>query len=327
MKRSLMSSVADGLNEESNPDSERRRPSRFAERSNRLAHVTSEDRIEKTLFKVDPKRCRLWEYHNRRYDLLDERNCADLIEGLKKQGEQEFPAVVRRIHDDPLYDYEVICGARRHWAVSWLRDHNFQKYKYLIEVRDLGDEEAFRLADAENRDRVDISDFERASDYLQALDRYYEGKQKGMATRLEVSEAWLSRYLDLARLPAEIIAAFGAVTHIRVQHARELKPLLREAKSRSRVLERARELQSQQAADEVKPENIVKSLKEAAESKAVRKLGQAQLATYQSSAGAKFLTVHRRRRGELIFKIRSSDAANRDELLAACKEALDTFGD
>lgn len=326
MKRSLMSTVADDLQREESAEHGRRKPSRFAERGNQLAGVTSDDRVEKTFLKVDPARCRLWEDHNRRYDLLNEQNCMDLIEGLKAQGEQEFPAVVRRVSDDPAFDYEVICGARRHWAISWLRDHNFPKFKYLIDVRDLSDEEAFRLADAENRDRTDISDFERASDYLQALDRYYEGKQKAMANRLEVSEGWLSRYLDLARLPNEIIMAFGAVTHLRIQHARELKPLLRDAKSRSKLLNCARELQARQRDNEVRPEIVVKTLKEQAKGRGARKKVQEPLAEYQSSSGTKILTVHRQGRGGLIFKIKSLDGMNKDEILAACKEAIDTFG-
>jgi ParB family chromosome partitioning protein len=30
-----------------------------------------------------------------------------------------------------------------------------------------------------------------------------------MAERIHVTESWLSRYLDLARLPAELMAAFA----------------------------------------------------------------------------------------------------------------------
>lgn len=104
-----------------------------------------------------------------------------------------------RAGDGPRF--EVICGARRHFAVSWLRANNYPQFRYLVEERALTDEEAFRLADIENRDREDLSDYERAVDYAQALERYYGGRQKTMATRLEVSEAWLSRYLQLAKLP------------------------------------------------------------------------------------------------------------------------------
>lgn len=325
MRRSLLSTVADEMKKEESVEHGRRKPSRFIERGNQLAGAISDDRVEKTFLKVDPARCRMWSRHNRRYDLLNEHNCSDLLEGLKAQGEQEFPAVVRRVSNDAAVDYEVICGARRHWAISWLRAHNFPKFKYLIEVRDLSDEEAFRLADAENRDRADISDFERASDYLQALDRYYDGRQKTMANRLEVSEGWLSRYLDLARLPKEIISAFATVTDLRVQHAREIKPLLRDNKAKAKLLESARALEARQAAEKVKSDIVLKALKESAKGRGSKKQNQGALAEYQSSSGAKILSVHRQGRGGLIFKIKSDEGTAKDELLAACKEAIDTF--
>src|SRR3546814_2735665 len=75
---------------------------------------------------VDPARCRMWEGHNREYALLNEERCADLIESIKAQGRQEMPAIVRRVRDDPRYDFEVICGARRHWTISRSEEHTFE---------------------------------------------------------------------------------------------------------------------------------------------------------------------------------------------------------
>ncbi|NRB03478.1 MAG: ParB N-terminal domain-containing protein, partial [Rhodobacteraceae bacterium] len=109
---------------------------RFLKRSTGLAERLSGEREEKTLQWIDPAECRMWERHNRDYALLNEENCRDLIDGLKSQGRQEFPAIVRRLEGEE-HAYEVICGARRHFAVSWLRAHNFTNFKYLIEVRDL----------------------------------------------------------------------------------------------------------------------------------------------------------------------------------------------
>src|SRR3546814_21031422 len=70
------------------------------------------------------------------------------------------------------------------------------------------DEEAFRIADIENRARDDLTELERARDYLRALDAYYNGRQQVMAERINVTESWLSRYFDLARLPSESLTAF-----------------------------------------------------------------------------------------------------------------------
>src|SRR3546814_6509001 len=100
------------------------------------------------------------------------------------------------------------------------------------------DEEAFRIADIENRARDDLTDLERARDYLRALDAYYNGRQKVMAERINVTESWLSRYLDLARLPSELMTAFPNAQNLRIKHVTAIKPLLKPEDRRQRVLDR-----------------------------------------------------------------------------------------
>ncbi len=253
--------------EPAQPAVEDRGGARFLKRSSALAEAG--EREEKVLRWVDPAQCVMWERHNRAYDLLTEVNCGDLIASIKAQGRQEFPAIVRRREGEGA-EYEVICGARRHFAISWLRANNYPQFRYLIEVRDLTDEEAFRLADLENRDREDISDFERARDYAMALETYYGGQQKAMAERLEVSEAWLSRYLQLARLPEEVVAAYASIRDIKELHARTLKPLLADPKARAKVLDAAAEIAAEQAearkgqGEAIAPAQVLSRLKAAA---------------------------------------------------------------
>ena len=224
--------------------SEPRAGARFLTRQTRVADRLSGETVEKTLRWIDPAEARMWDRHNRAYDLLTEDNCRDLIDGIRAQGQQEFPAIVRRTGEEGT-PYEVICGARRHFAISWLRANTYPQFKYLIEVRDLTDEEAFRLSDIENRDRDDISDYERAKDYLGALDAYYGGSQKEMAARLEVSPTWLSRYLQLARLPAEVVGAFSSIRDLKEVHARQLKPHLGRPAEAERIRDAARALAGQ----------------------------------------------------------------------------------
>ncbi|MEO1556334.1 MAG: ParB/RepB/Spo0J family partition protein [Pseudomonadota bacterium] len=218
---------------------------RFLKRSTAISDRLAGEVEEKTLRWVDPVRCRMWERHNRDYALLTEDNCRDLIDGIRAQGQQEFPAIVRPI-DDPDFDFEVICGARRHFAISWLRANNYTQFKYLIEARTLSDEEAFRLADIENRDREDISDYERAIDYADAIARYYGGKQKAMAERLEVSQPWLSRYLQLAKLPKVVVEAFPTIRELKERNARELKPLLADPQTAKAVQTEAKVIVAEQ---------------------------------------------------------------------------------
>jgi ParB family chromosome partitioning protein len=215
-------------------------------RDNRLAELAAGSSVTRVQELVDPGRCRIWEGHNRDYAHLNAENCADLIESFKAQGRQEVPAIVRRVPGDQEYSYEVICGARRHWTVSWMRSHDYPNFQFLIEPRELTDEEAFRIADLENRSRRDLSDYERACDYARAVERYYDGSQQRMAERLEVTKSWLSRYLELAKLPPDVVAAFGTPHVLGISHSATLGPLLRTPQQQSRLLTEAKLIQSEQ---------------------------------------------------------------------------------
>ena len=289
-----------------------------------LAKGNIEDKVQRW---VDPARCRMWDRHNRRYDLLTESRCQDLIDGFKSQGRQEFPAIVRRTTDDPNFEYEVICGARRHWVVSWLRENNYPEFQFLVEVRTLTDEQAFRLSDIENRDKEDLSDYERALDYKAALGLYYKN-QKEMATRLEVSEAWLSRYLDLASLPLSVVDAFGDLTAIAVKHGRDLKPLLRDRKATALVESRANTLAEEQR---IRRENgkplmpgaaVVAALSERRPRKVT---ARGEVARYETDSGTAYLTVTRQGRSGLVLRVVPGSGADKATVLAACEKALDEF--
>lgn len=298
------------------------------QRNSELSDLASGAIVDKTHRWVDPARCKIRENHNRRYDLLSERRCQDLIDGFKAQGKQEFPAIVRKLDGDKDFDYEVICGARRHWTVSWLRANNYPEYKYLIEVRDLTDEEAFRLSDIENRDNQDLCDYERAVDYKQALGVYYKN-QKQMAERMEVSEAWLSRYLDLAGLPTVVVDAFGDIMEIRVKHGRDLKTQLKDRKVREKILARAKELIKEQAQrtsegqGAIAGATVVKELVGAASTK--KPASRGTLAEYKSSTGKPMISVNRQGGSGLVLRVVPKSDASPEELLEACKQVFEAY--
>jgi ParB family transcriptional regulator, chromosome partitioning protein len=219
----------------------------LADRENRLSQLAVGASVTRFQELVDPARCRIWEGHNRDYAALNEATCADLIESFGAEGRQNFPAIVRRVENDAEHDWEVICGARRHWTACWMRTHQQPDFRFLVEPRELTDEEAFRLADLENRSRRDLSDYERARDYARAVERYYGGSQQQMAERLEVSRSWLSRYLELARLPAEIVGAFASPHAIGISHAAILAPLLRAHDRSGQIIAEAKRLAAHRA--------------------------------------------------------------------------------
>lgn len=297
----------------------------FGDRMNAL-HDTSE-RVPARLRKVDPNRCRMWEHHNRSYELLTEDNCRDLIDSIVAQGGQEQPAIVREIRGEGAHRFEVIAGARRHFAISWLREHNYPQFQYYVEIRDLEDEGCFRLADLENRNRKDISDYERAMDYRGALKRYYP-TQLEMAKRLNVAENWLSRYLMLAKLPSEIVSAYADFHDLKLRHARDLSPLLKSASGQKKIIAVAKSLAEQHQADRAAgaapmsgPE-VFQALLKAAKSSTPKQAAKGPLAEYRSSTGKPMLAVNASTKNSLTVVIDRRSGADATEIMRAFDKAL-----
>ncbi|WP_298197782.1 ParB/RepB/Spo0J family partition protein [Novosphingobium sp.] len=219
------SSLMEGLDEDIDPAQAAPAESIMASRSQSLARIAAGKVVTDRTEWVDPARCRPWRLHNRDLDHLTEDSCRDLIDAFLSAKKQRIPAIVRRLKDDPDHDFEIIAGVRRWWTVQWLRNHHHPEFEYLVTIQAVSDEEAFRVSDIENRSRKDISDWERAHEYARALEEFYGSNQSEMAEHLKISRSWLSRLLDVARLPSEIVAAFADTHDITVRIARDIKPL------------------------------------------------------------------------------------------------------
>jgi ParB family chromosome partitioning protein len=189
--------------------------------------------FETMQFLVDPARVRIWSGNARVYGDLNADNCADLITSIAHEGMQKVAAIVRPVFDDALYEYEVIAGARRHFAVSFLRATTMPSLRFLVQVEILDDEAAFRLSDLENRARKDVSDMERARNYAAALDDHYDGHLTQMAKRLALSKSWLSKMVRVASLPDPIIAAFGSPAELHLTPAYGLSQKLEGPRGRA----------------------------------------------------------------------------------------------
>lgn len=185
----------------------------------------------------DPSRIRMWAGHNRDYNALNAENCSDLIKGFGRGAEgQRFPAIVRKVEKNSEYDYEVICGARRHWTAT------YRSMDLLIEVRDLSDKEAFTLQDLENRDRQDVSDIERSIDYKNALENFFDNDVSAICNYLEYDPSNFRKLLYLAELPEQIISAYGDKRDLKVHHGTVYKKMLESPDTKRALLRRASDL-------------------------------------------------------------------------------------
>ncbi|ANI80082.1 ParB/RepB/Spo0J family partition protein [Sphingobium sp. EP60837] len=202
--------------------------------------------VKRLTIKLRPDECSVWPGNAREYANLTYERCASLINSIKEENGNREPVVVRRTPDAEK-PYELIVGTRRHFSVSWLRENNHAEIDLVARIETLDDEGAFRLADIENRERQDVTDLERARNYLHAVDAYYNGVRSHMAARLAIGKQNLHNLLQLAELPPEVVRAFADPSDLKVRHGMKLSPLLKQPDLQEAILIAARELAQEQA--------------------------------------------------------------------------------
>ncbi len=267
----------------------------------------------KTELSVSPDRCRIWEHHNRFYKLLDANNCADLISSFKTQG-QTTACIVRKVHGKADIDFEIICGARRYWTAVFLG------ININIEVYNLTDHQAFLVSDAENKDRQDISDYERAIEYQDALGRYYDSKQETMAADVGMSTGQLSKYLALARLDKTIVSAFSDLRWLKVHHGQALRSKL-QGPLKAKLLENAKAIKS--IPDDEKPKDGAGVVKFLMSSTANRQSARdVEILKYQTKKNHPMLSAKVFDSGRVNIDIMADSGAGNTEIIAAVRELL-----
>ena len=322
--RGFSALLTTGLEEAAQTEEQSPSKSVMASRSETLARIaTGKVVTDKTEF-VDPARCRPWRLHNRDLDHLNEDSCRDLIDAFLSAKKQRIPAIVRRLVDDPDHDYEIVAGVRRWWTVQWLRAHNHPEFDYLVTIQKIGDEEAFRVSDIENRSRKDITDWERAHEYLRAMREFYNNSLSEMADHLNLSKSWVSRLIDVARLPSEVVRAFSDRHDVTVRIARDLKPLTASPLSLKAMTACAAELERDRAANqpsltgaEVAKRLVQSTIQPTAKAK------KGTTVAVQSERGKPMLAYAKVAGGGLNLKILPKSGASTKELLNAIELILD----
>ncbi|GFM31516.1 ParB-like protein [Novosphingobium sp. PY1] len=212
----------------------------------RLAGFVQNSGQNRSAITIRPNDCSVWDGNPRDQPGLTSENCRSLIESIAQEDGNRIPVLVRRNPPGSDAPYELIVGSRRRFSVDWLNHNGRPEIRLNALVVDLSDEEAFRLADIENREREDITELDRARSYQNAVDRFYGGVQSRMATALNLSNSQLSRLLALAQMPEEVVDAFATRDELRVRHSEVLTPLLRRPEQCQRILVAAREIGTEQ---------------------------------------------------------------------------------
>jgi ParB family chromosome partitioning protein len=187
------------------------------------------------IISVDPFKCRVWKLHDRFVSEINEHTCKAEIESISAHG-QVVPVLGRRLKDDPDFEIELIYGARRLFAARHL------KAPLLVEVREISDREGLAAMDIENRQREDISPYERGLSYKRWLQNGHFASQEDIARTLNVSASQVSRLLQLAKLPAVVVDAFRSAEEIRENWGLDLVAALDDPERRAATIRTARAL-------------------------------------------------------------------------------------
>jgi len=175
--------------------------------------------------RLDPKRVRPTKFINRdeRAFLENDPKFIELKESLRHNGQQQ-PIRVRPLRGDPVADFEVVFGHRRHRACLSLDAEIEGGFPLLA----MPDDKAAESRDLvlkmyrENEERADLSAYEKGAMFRQwlALDVFPE--QGDLAIAIGVSDATVTKYLQIAELPSSVLAAFEDPREIAVRWSHDL---------------------------------------------------------------------------------------------------------
>lgn len=301
----------------------------LVQRSTAISRMSS-DVIYNQFELIDPSLCRPSAENARDYDALTYEQCETLIRSIQEEGGQKTPALVRPTGDEEV-PYEIVAGMRRHWAITWLRTNNYPDFKYLVDIEKMDDETAFRMSDLENRERSDVTDYERSVSYKRALTAHYGGNVQHMAKRLALAEPTLYTYLALANLDTRIIAALGGSAATKIAHLKTLSPVLKKSPAHATaILEAANEIAAEQerrrgqGEQQVPAHEVVKQLVKASERRPARGPSKSfqpiEIKSQDGKTMVEYVLGSARTAGSI--KIYRSSGATIDEIRRAALDAL-----
>ena len=167
-----------------------------------------------------------------RHDLsFMDQEFADLKADIKTKGGNVQPIKVRPLKGQAGM-YEVVFGHRRHQACLEL------EIDVLAMVEDLDEKTLFIEMEHENRQRKDLRPYEQGVMYARALDDGLFPSMRKLAEEVGVEAGTASKAIALARLPAEVLAAFVSPMDLQFRWASDLTQAMQ--KNPDFVLSRAR---------------------------------------------------------------------------------------
>jgi len=142
------------------------------------------------------------------------------------------------VFDGQTPTHEIVFGHRRHQACLELG-----LAVNAVVVAGMDDRALFEAMDRENRGRKNLSAWEQGRMYDEAIKKGLYPSLRRLAESLSVNLSDASRAVQLAKLPKEVVAAFGSPLDLQVRWAKPLADALQ--RDPDSVLSRARDIASE----------------------------------------------------------------------------------
>ena len=165
--------------------------------------------------KLDPKLIVRSKWANRHDDSFKDAEFASLKEEIANAKGNVQPIKVRTLKGGQV-QYEIVFGQRRHQACLELG------LDVLAMVEDLDDKGLFVQMDRENRQRKDLRPFEIGAMYNKALEAGLFKSARDLAAEIGFDQSQLTKALNLAKLPADVINAFISPLDLQYRWAADL---------------------------------------------------------------------------------------------------------
>ena len=170
--------------------------------------------------KIDPRQIKASKWANRDDAHFVTEAFARLKEEIGNSGCNVQPIKVRPLAGKLIGEvkWEIVYGHRRHRACLELGIPVF-----ALVQQEMADSELFVEMERENRQREDLSAWEQGVMYLRALEQGLFSSAKQLAAAIDRDMSNISRAMALAKLPGDVIRAFGSPLNLQFRWATELK--------------------------------------------------------------------------------------------------------
>ena len=217
------------------------------------------------LMKLDPTEIARTQFPNRDENGRDEAKVLELRKSIRSAGGNVEPIKVRvrpgtgEGEGNPLV-HECVYGHRRMDACASLG-----LPVLAVVVDDMDDKALLIERIAENRGRSEYTALEQGRICLAALNAGHFRTQAALADDLGLDESQVSKALELARLPAEVLAAFVSSSELTYRDAKPLSDAVKA--NRHEVVQKAKAIAAMDPRPSTK--EVIKVLTEASHSKRV----------------------------------------------------------